>query len=445
MSLALDDEVGFDEPGDEAPAVTAAKDRNVLAISQDMDRVKNALNEFDRVSAGLAAIEANYPKDAIYEVTTTKGFKDAVEHRAAWRDPRIMVEKARKMAKAPLLALGKSIDARASWLTEKLLEGEQPIDQLIKAEEARREEEKQARINAEAGRILRIQEALAEIGQDVLVACGKSSDEIRALSELMHATQPDRDVFQEMHDQAKAAWVAGIAKLETTLKAKLWDEEQQARAEAERLAEIARQAQEKARLESVRIENERVATEQKAERERMATERAEFERQQAEFRAQQEAAAQVERDKLAAVALAEQQKQDAAALEARQREEEAAAIERQRLEQLQRDADAAAALLEAAAQPAPIVNKPAITIDLAAPEPFVPVIEEAATLQLGELCKSIDADGGLKFTAAFLADSGYPATEGKHGAKLYKESERNAILDAISARVLSAKREEVAA
>jgi branched-chain amino acid transport system permease protein len=41
------------------------------------------------------------------------------------------------------LHVGKSIDARAAWLTEKLLEGEQPVDLLIKAEEARREAEKQ--------------------------------------------------------------------------------------------------------------------------------------------------------------------------------------------------------------------------------------------------------------------------------------------------------------
>jgi hypothetical protein len=267
MTIALDDNTGFDEPAqDAAPAGT--NDRNALAISQDMARVQNALSEFDRVAAGLAAIEAQYPKDAIYEVGTTKGMKDAVEHRAAWRDPRITVEKARKMAKAPLLALGKSIDARAAWITEKLREGEEPIDQLIKAEEARREEEKQARINAEAGRILAIQEALADISMRVLAACGKTSVEVRALSVEMHETLPDPDVFQEMMPQAKEAWAAGIAKLETTLKAKLWDEAEQARITQERIAEEARRKQEAERLEAQRAEQaaqaERLAAQQRA-------------------------------------------------------------------------------------------------------------------------------------------------------------------------------------
>lgn len=262
MSAVLDDEVGFDEPTIEQQP-KAVGDRNAMAITNDMTRVQTALSEFDRVSAGLAELEARYPKDAVYEIGTTKGMKDAIEHRAAWRDPRITVEKARKMAKAPLLALGKSVDARASWLTEKLREGEEPIDQLIKAEEARKEEERQAKINAEAGRILAIQEALAEIAQNVLIACGKKSADILALLDQMRSTSPDQLVFQEMIEQARAAWSNGIAKLETAHKAKLWDEEQEAeraRAEAER----------KRRQEAEDAERVRIAQAQAAEAERLA-------------------------------------------------------------------------------------------------------------------------------------------------------------------------------
>lgn len=280
MSAVLDDNIGFDEPAQ--PSATT--DRNAVAVSNNMIRVQSALGEFDRVAAGLAEIEARYPKDAVYEVTTTKGMKDAVEHRAAWRDPRITVEKARKMAKAPLLALGKSIDARAAWITEKLREGEEPIDLLIRVEETRREEEKQARINAEAGRVLGIQEALAEIAADVLIACGKTSADIRALQQRMQSTQPDPLVFQEMIDQAKAAWSSGIAKLETAYKAKLWEEAEAKRAAEERAADAARRAEEEARLA-------RVAAEQKEAADKLAAERAEFERQRAEFLAQQRATA----------------------------------------------------------------------------------------------------------------------------------------------------------
>lgn len=326
MSAVLDDNIGFDDPIEEANQ-TRSSDRNSVAIAQDIGRVQNALSEFDRVAAGLAAIEARYPKDAVYEVGTSKGLKDATEHRAAWRDPRITVEKARKMAKAPLLALGKSIDARAAWITAKLLEGEEPIDQLIKAEEARREQEKQARINAEAGRILGIQEALAEIGQDVLIASSKASSDIQALLDKMTSEQPDPLVFQEMIDQARTAWTAGITKLETALKAKLWDEAEQRRVAAEQAAEAERREQEAVRMEAQRLENERIAAEQRAQAERLAAERAEFERQKAELSAAQ--AELEERERIAQQNAEREQReaQERAAAEACQTQEAEALAE----------------------------------------------------------------------------------------------------------------------
>jgi colicin import membrane protein len=299
----IDDSTGFDEPAEATPATTKA----ALAITDDMSRITTAVSEFDRVAAGLAALEAAYPKDVIYEVTTTKGMKAAIEHRAAWRDPRITVEKVRKMAKAPLIALGKNIDARAAWLTEQLLEGEQPIDQQIKAEEARREAEREAKAAAEFGRVLAIQEALAEIAADVAAACGKRSDDISALLERMRTTEPDAEVFQEMLEQARAAWSAGITKLETAHKAKLWEEAEQRRIAAEQEAErIARQKADEERA--------RVAAEQKAEAERLATERAELDRQRAELQAQLDAAAKAQREE------AERQARELAVAQARANE-----------------------------------------------------------------------------------------------------------------------------
>ncbi len=297
MTFELDDSTGFEDPVADTPAVTIAKEQNALAIAEDMDRVRNSLNEFDRVSAGLAELEARYPKDAIYPVETTKGMKDAVEHRAAWRGPRILVEKARKMAKAPLLALGKNIDARAAWITEQLEAGEQPVDQQIKAEEARREEERQRKAAAEAARVMRIQEALAEISQNVIIACGKTSADIRLLSEQMHATLPDPEVFQEMLPQAKEAIAAGIAKLETTLKAKLWEEAEAARIEQERAAEEQRRRDEAARLEAQRLENERVASEQAEAAARLAEERRKMEEELAALKAERDRIAQAEADR----------------------------------------------------------------------------------------------------------------------------------------------------
>jgi hypothetical protein len=275
MSMELDDDVALDEPTAEAPPVAIDK-RQTAVIAQDITRVQSQLSEFDRVAAGLAAIEERYPLDAVYDVSTTKGMEAAKEHRAAYRDPRIAVEKARKSAKAPLIELGKNIESRAAWITARLTAGEEPVHAQIKAEEARREQEKQDKINAEAGRILAIQEALAGISQDVLTACGKTSSDVALLLGLMRDGAPDEKVFQEMIDQARAAWSAGIAKLETAHKAKLWDEAEAKRIADERAAEEKRRTEEQDRLAQV-------AAQQAEDARKLAEDRAQLERERAEL------------------------------------------------------------------------------------------------------------------------------------------------------------------
>jgi DNA repair exonuclease SbcCD ATPase subunit len=470
MSLDLDDSTGFEEPTTDSPEVTVAKEQNALAITEDMDRVKNSLNEFDRVSAGLADLEQRYPKDAIYPVETTKGMKDAIEHRAAYRDPRVMVEKARKMAKAPLLALGKNIDARAKWITEQLTAGEEPVDQQIKAEEARKESERQARAAAEAARVLKIQEALAEIGQNVLIACGKTSVEVRALSEQMHATLPDPDVFQEMLDQAKAAWASGIEKLETALKAKLYDEAEAARIAAEQAAEEQRRKDEAARLEAQRIENERAAEEQRKAAEAMAEERRQFEAEKAAMQAEKDRLAKLEADRQARVAARFDRYEELLAFNGTEaadeinttiarltsnapsedtygdRVEEAqskhaqvlahlhallpAAIEREEAVRLAQLATEAAAATTPAAAPA-VIPVAAPVSQVRQPDPAPAPAEEQPTLTLG----TINARLGFTVTAEFLTGLGFTPVQVK-AARLFRESQFGAICSAIADHTL---------
>lgn len=259
MTTELADDVGFDEaPADESTDTmqtgAAAKPGLALVMQKNLTRIQTAMADLDRVEAELPDVEKRYATDVVYEITTTKGMKAAIEHRAAWRDRRITVEKARTMAKAPILELGRHVDSRAKRLAEQLRLGEEPIDQQIKAEEKRKDDERQARINAEAGRVLAIQEALAGIGEDVLIACGKTSADIQALIDRMTSTQPDPLVFQEQIDQARAAWSAALVKLDTALKAKLWEEEQARQREAERVAEAKRLADAEAEAVRVRIQ-----------------------------------------------------------------------------------------------------------------------------------------------------------------------------------------------
>lgn len=275
-------------------------DQSALVIRENITRVEGALAEFDRISAGLAELHKMYPADLVYDVTTTKGMAEAIAHRAAWRDPRITVEKFRKTAKAPVLALGKDIDARAAWLTEQLLVGEEPIDQLIKAEEQRKRDEKLAREMKETQRVMAIQEALGELAMEGM-AGGLHSTKIAERLEALQVRVLDPLVFQEMMPQAQAARTAALDKLAQALKAAQWDEEQAAKLLAEAAALKLKQEQEDAErarvAEAQRIEAARLAklaaeqaAAQKAEADQLAAERAAFERQRAEFAAQQEAA-----------------------------------------------------------------------------------------------------------------------------------------------------------
>jgi IgA-specific serine endopeptidase len=356
-----------DLPADVEFAAEAPKaDKASLAIRKNITQVETALTEFDKITAGLADLAERFPADLVYDVSTTKGMKEAIAHRAAWREPRILVEKLRKTAKAPVLALGKDIDARAAWITEQLEAGETPVDEQIKAEEARKEAEKQARINAEFGRVQAIQDAISEIGMDAVVASRGQSTNIRSALFNIKNQALDPLVFQEMMPQAEAARAAAVAKLEVALSAALHNEAEAAKVAAERaeLEELRKAAaaqrakDEAAAAEAARVERERLAVEQAAQR----AEQARLDAEAAAARKAADAAAAAERaeaDRIAREAreaeaakiAAERAEFERAQAEARRAEQEKAAAEaRQRAEdaaKAERLAAAAQALLDA--------------------------------------------------------------------------------------------------
>ena len=291
--------------------IEQAADPTTIAIR----KIESALAEFDAIKAGLAELSARYPADVVYDVSTTKGMSEAIAHRAAWRDPRILVEKYRKLAKAPVLTLGKDIDARAVWITEQLLVGETPADEQIKVEERRKDDEKQARINAEFGRVQAIHEAIAEIHMRAMAVSTKSSGIIAAELEMMRVVGFDPLAFQELIEQAKQAHASAIAKLEVAFKAKLYSE---------------------------------------GEATKLAAERAELN----ELRAQQ---------------AAQKAKDDAAAAQARAAEDARLIEQRRAMDEQQRRLDAQAAALNQrlTAAVAPTVPAPAVSVWYDEPKPLV--------------------------------------------------------------------------
>lgn len=281
-------------------------------MNTDIEIVTGALAEFDRVDSGLAGLSATYA-NVVFDVATGKGMDAAKAARAAIREPRYQVEKVRKGAKAPLLAIGKQIDSEAARITARLLEIEDPIDLQIKTEEARKEAERQAKIEAERLRVANIQERITEIRGAVTAAANSPSATIlehRGDIERMAVDESFAE-FQASAESAKAETLVALddlhakalareeesrriaAEREELERLRREDADRQAAAEAERRreqAEIdARNAAERARIaeedRAARAAREAEAAAHReamaAEQARLAAERAEIERQRA--------------------------------------------------------------------------------------------------------------------------------------------------------------------
>ena len=242
-------------------------------ISADLEKVGAALTEYSKVDAGLAELRKTYGA-VIYDVKTTAGMDAARKARLAVREPRYRVEEIRKSAKAPLLALGKQIDGEAKRITAALLEIETPIDEQIRAEEARRETERKAKEEAELARVLAIQTKLAKLQS--LPEAYTSALAPSKLAELI--TQLEAGLtfdYQEFADAAERLRQAALVALRHAHVEAIEREEREAAAEAARAAEDARLAAERA------AESARIAAEQAAAEERLRTERAKLEAEQA--------------------------------------------------------------------------------------------------------------------------------------------------------------------
>lgn len=297
--------MSFDDLSDDvalAPAdhATPQKDGNAVVITKSVSQIQAALAELDKIAETLPDLHANHPVDLVFDVTTTKGMAEAVAHRAAWREPRIAVEKYRKTAKSPVLVLGKAIDARAAWLTERLEAGELPVHEQIKVEEARKAQEKADREAAEFGRVVAMQEAVGEIAMLAMVN-GMPSAKIAERLAALSIEALDIKVYQEMMPQAEAARTAAVTKLEQALKAAQWDEAEakrrddeaerlraeQAEADAERARVSAAQAEEAKRLQEAR---DMIAKAEREAAERIEAERKKLVAERAAWLAEQEAA-----------------------------------------------------------------------------------------------------------------------------------------------------------
>lgn len=298
--------------------------------------------EYSETAAALADLRARHA-GVVYDITVPKEMRAAKEARAELRGLRTGLEKKRVEIKAPALERCRLIDAEAKRITAELVALEEPIDVQIKAEEARAESERLAKLEAERLRVEAIQQKIQAIRDVPAGLVGKPSVVIAGQLANLQKTVLDEDELGEHFLAARDALDAAISRVNLLYIDQVAHEAEQKRIAAER-EELARIRAENERLqreaEERRLADERKAAAERAEADRLA--QVERDRLAAEERAQREAE-QAARDE---AARAEREAQEAADRARREQEQAALQAERERQAAEQRKLDEQAAQLK---------------------------------------------------------------------------------------------------
>lgn len=286
----------------------------------ELDRPLAALVEYSPVASALADLRRRFAGVA-FDLSTTKGDKEARAARMDLVKLRTGLEAKRRELKTPALERSRLIDSEAKRITEEILRLEEPIDEQIKASEQAKEAERQAKAAAEAARIARHQARIAEISAAATGHAKATADTLAEAIANVEALEITEAIYEEWATPAQMAKDNTLAVLHDLLDAALY-REGEARKLAAARAELDRQRKEQeaaaraiaaAQAEADRIaaatraEADRIAAEERAEADRKAAaERAELDRAAAEERAMLERRAAEER-------AAEQARIDAAA------------------------------------------------------------------------------------------------------------------------------------
>ena len=326
-------------------------------MNTELAKVETALTEFDKIEAGQAELRGKYV-GVVYPVTTTDGMREALAARAVIRKPRYTTEEIRKAAKAPILELGRTLDAKAKYITAELLKIEDPIQAQIAVEESRKEQA----VIAENQRKAAITQAIYDLHMIVSDMAGKSSVEIaaRILALQEHELTEWAEEFIAEAEKARAGAITSLEQLRAGALAL----EQAAAVETARVANekadferrkaelaerekaeavrIAQEAQERANAEAVT--KARLQADERASRARIDAQEAESrkareaaDKEAKAIRDAAEAALKAERDEIDRKArlLAEAQRREQDAIEAKARA--AANNERLRLMAIQEE------------------------------------------------------------------------------------------------------------
>ncbi len=304
--------------------------------------------EFNETALALSDLRSRY-KGLVVDVQTPKGLKEAKTFTFELRTLRTTLEKKRKDLKAPIIERGKQLDDEAKRITAEIVALEEPIDVQIKAEEARIENARLAKLEAERVRVESLKAKIQTIRDTPSQMVGKPSSIINGALVRLSETALDEDEFAEYYQEASDALMAAMARVEQLLADQKAQETEQARIKAER-EELERMREENARLQ--READERAAADRaeadrlaQVERDRIAAEERESRRQAELERIEREKATRAEYERIEAEERAERERVQAEEDARLQAERERQAAEQRKLDeqaaQLKRDQQAA--------------------------------------------------------------------------------------------------------
>ena len=246
-----------------------------------LETISTQIQEYNQTAAALAELNARYG-NVVWSPRTTDGMAAAKKARAEVKGYRTELEAKRKELKAPALERCRLIDDEAKRITAELLKLEEPIDQVIKAEEARIAAEKAEKERIERERVNAIR---AKIGHIAMVPASLTSRSSGAIQEAIDGLRvPELVEFAEFTGEALVAHSDALMYLNRMFETALAREQEDARRDAERVA----LAEAKAKAEAEAAEQRRIEAEKlAAEREELARLKAELDAIAAGQRAEQ--------------------------------------------------------------------------------------------------------------------------------------------------------------
>ncbi len=261
-------------------------DIEMLEDAEVLDRAEisgtTVLVRYSKTEAALAELRTKYEGIA-FDLTTTKGDKEARTARKELVTLRTSLEAKREELKAPALEFGKKIDGEAKRITAEIVALENEIDLQIKADEKRRADEKAEKERIEAERVSTLRAKVTAIWALVDKCYGIHSERIAKGIAMVQAIDTSPVVFFELSGDAEQT-------RSETVKAM----------QAMHAAAVEREA-EAARIEAQRVENERLAAELKTQADAQAAQQAVIDKAAAEIKAAQ---VKIDADRIAAETIA---------------------------------------------------------------------------------------------------------------------------------------------